>query len=487
MGCGFHKTGKEVPSPIRFKLKTKELTITPGTFIKLSHDNKIKHYKEIKHIGSGSFSDVLLCEHLPTKTLRALKIVHKKSLCIYQKSTTCMLKEIQILRILDHPNIIKCFEIFEDERHYYLSTEYCSGGDLFQEISKMPVFTEAKASNIIFQLLSALNYCHEKGIIHRDLKPENILLIDKTNILTIKIADFGSSCIVSSKSRIRGCFGSSYYLAPEVFEHSYNEKCDIWSVGIMMYILLIGTPPYKGKDNDSIIKEILKCPFEISKENTYGISDMSFDLLKSLLKLNPDDRISANEAIMHPWIINNRNHKGENLKLTLKRLKNFSNHSKLKEAVHIYLASQVVSYEDIKEIRRIFQTLDKDGNGKITRQELLEEYMKVMEFTKAQKIVERIIDDIDQDNDGNIDYTEFLACCREGMKKESEENLILAFNLFDLDGNGVITVDEIRSVLENGQIADEKVWFGLLQEADSNGDGLIDLDEFIKFMRAVNM
>lgn len=485
MGCGLTRRIKEEPSPIHFRLKNKELTITPGTFVKLSHDNKIKEYKEIKHLGSGSFSDVLLCEHIPTKTRRALKVVHKTSLNIYQTDKVCMLKEIQILRILDHPNIIKCFEVFEDERRYYVATEYCSGGDLFGEISQMPVFTEAKVASIVFQLLSALSYCHEKGVIHRDLKPENILLVDKANNLTIKVGDFGSSCIVSSESRIRGCFGSSYYLAPEVFCSSYDEKCDIWSVGIIMYIILTGRPPYKGQDSNAIIKEVLECPFQLTEENSAGLSESALNLLQSLLQLSPSDRITANEAIQHVWITHYRNYKGESMKLALNSLKKFSNHSKLKEAVNIYLASQIVSHEEIKEIRKNFQMLDKDGNGKITKDELLEEYSKVMEFTQAQKVVNKIISNLDQDSDGNIDYTEFLASCGEKLRKVSEENLVIAFRLFDIDGNGVITVDEIRSVLQNDQIASDDVWRDLLEEADSNGDGLIDLDEFIKFMRSV--
>ena len=482
MGCGVPLKSKEAPSPIRFRMKTREITITPGTFIKLSHGCNIAEYNEIKKLGSGAFSDVLLCDHLPTKTKRALKVVHKSGLTYHQRDPIHMLKEIQILKMLDHPNIIKCFEIFEDESKYYIATEYCHGGDLFGEILKMQLFTEAQAARIIFQLLSALSYCHEKLVIHRDLKPENILLTENNSELHVKIADFGSSCIFQQDSRLTGCFGSSYYLAPEIFYSTYDQTCDMWSVGIIMYILLTGTPPYQGRDSVAIISQIKESPFKITPSNVVGLSPDSVNLLRELLCLNPFDRISAKRAIRHPWIENYRSYTGDSMKLTLNNLKTFNCQSKLREAVQIFLASQIISHEEIKKVQKNFQALDKDGNGKITRSELLEEYMKVMEFNEANALVDEVLEKIDQDNDGNIDYTEFLISCSKNLKKVSKENLVIAFNMFDIDGNGKITVDEIKTVLQNEQISDEDTWIALLKEADVNDDGCIDLKEFINLM-----
>ena len=228
MGCVSQKRVRSTPSqgpPQR--LKTREITITPGTFLRMSQKNQFQNYEEIKKLGSGAFAEVTLCKHTPTNTERALKTIHKSGLSIQQKDPIFMLKEIQILKTLDHPNILKCYEIFEDEQKYYIATEYCPGGDLFGEILKMKKFTEAQAADIMFQLLSALTYCHEKNVIHRDLKPENILLLDKDSNLNIKVADFGSSCLLDSNQRLRGCFGSAYYVAPEVLLNAYDEKSDI--------------------------------------------------------------------------------------------------------------------------------------------------------------------------------------------------------------------------------------------------------------------
>jgi calcium-dependent protein kinase len=487
MGCGISRSRSNAPSPIQLRLKSRELTITPGTFVRFSSMEKLHDYSFIKKLGSGAFSDVILCSHNPTGTKRALKIVHKSGLTNQHKDTKYMLKEIQILKMLDHPNIIKCFEIFEDERKFYIATEYCPGGDLFGQIIKIKSFTEAIAAQIVFQLLSSLSYCHEKNIVHRDLKPENILILRENKNLIVKVADFGNSCIMDPETRLSGCFGSSYYLAPEVIESSYDDKSDMWSVGIITYILLTGNPPYKGKDNASIIKQVKASPFILTDDKVQGLSLDSVDFHNRLLSIDSSLRISASDAISHPWISQYRDHKGESINLTLENLKQFNCQSKLKEAVHIFLASQIIGNEELKEIRKNFQALDKDGNGKITKSELMEEYCKVMEFKEADKLVDSILMKLDQDNDGNIDYTEFLVSCGENLKKISSNNLKVAFNLFDLDGNGCITAEEIRSVLENGQIADENTWKEMLQEADKNGDGCIDFKEFVEFMNSIKL
>lgn len=487
MGCTIRNRPTPSPSPAPpQRLKTREITLNPGTFLKLSHSNQYSNYTEIKKLGSGAFAEVMLCRHIPTDTYRAVKIIHKSGLSQQQRDPVYMLKEIQILRELDHMNILKCYEIFEDEYKYYVATEYCSGGDLFGEILKMKKFTEAQAAEIMFQLLSALTYCHEKRVIHRDLKPENILMLDDGNSLTVKVADFGSSCIVDKDHRLQGCFGSAYYISPEVLTNNYNEKCDVWSLGVIMYILLTGKPPYTGKDTESILKQVRSSPLIITPFKVLGLSKESVNLLQLLLCLSPELRISAREAVVHPWIKMYRGSDFPGVEIVLDSLKNFNSESRLKEAVHIFLASQVVANEELNVVRKNFQRLDKDGDGKITRAELMEEYKKIMNIEEANKTVDEIILRLDQDQDGNIDYTEFLVSCADYQKILSHENLKIAFQMFDTDGSGTITVDEIKMTLDGGQLADDEAWDLILKEADSNGDGCIDLKEFIELMQNIH-
>lgn len=482
MGCGLSQKKAKQGLSLTFQLKHREISITPGTFVRHSTLNSLKDYKQLKKIGSGSFSDVFLCTHLPTNTNRVLKTIYKACLRSQQKDAVMLLKEIQILKKLDHPNILKCFEVFEDSTKYYIATEYCSGGDLFEQIASMKSFNEGKVAKILFQIFSAVSYCHDKNIIHRDIKPENIFLISSDTEIQIKLGDFGSSCIANPGSSPKGCFGSSYYIAPEVLSGSYTEKCDIWSIGIIAYILLTGIPPYSSRDNKSILKEIHKNPFQLTPENIENLSVDSIDLITKLLKISPNARISASEALQHSWISNHRQISGESLKLTLLNLKNFHNKSKLQNAVQVYTASQIATNQELKEIRKQFQALDKDGNGKLTKNELLQEYSKTMNFSQASEVVDKILLELDKDNDGFIDYTEFLVSCGEKLKKIVRDNLKVAFQAFDLDKNGVITVDEIREILQDGQMADEETWKSMLKEADMNGDGVIDFQEFARLM-----
>lgn len=483
MGCAFQKQRK--PNPVQRRgsqLKSREITITPGTFLKISRESLYNNYRELKKLGSGAFAQVFLCEHIPTGTNRAVKIIHKSGLSNQQRDPIYQLKEIQILKSLDHPNILKCYEIFEDDEKYYVATEYCSGGDLFGEILKMKKFSEAQAAEVMFQLLSALTYCHEKNVIHRDLKPENILLLGEENGFTLKVADFGSSCILDTDRKLSGCFGSAYYVAPEVLKNNYNEKCDIWSLGVIMYILVTGRPPYSGRDTESILEQVRTNPLVITPFKVLGLSDQSVDLLKLLLVLQPEQRINAKEAVQHPWITLHRSAGLPDVEIILDNLQKFDCQSKLKEAVHIFLASQVVSNSELAVIRKNFQVLDKDGDGKITRSELFSQYSKIMKIEEARRVVEEIITNLDQDGDGNIDYTEFLVSCYDLQKNISVQQLEIAFKMFDTDGSGTITLDEIRKALGSDEIIAEEDWVKILSEADQNGDGCIDLREFIALM-----
>ena len=157
-------------------------------------------------------------------------------------------EEIAILSKLDHPNILKLYEVYEDPKRYYIVTELCKGGELFDEITKKVVFTEVEAADLLKQILLAVAYFHDMGIVHRDIKPENVL-IDREQDNCLKIIDFGTSVIKSDEETLQSTQGTSYYIAPEVLKKSYNEKCDIWSVGVIMYIMLSGKPPFDGKDD----------------------------------------------------------------------------------------------------------------------------------------------------------------------------------------------------------------------------------------------
>ena len=342
----------------------------------------------------------------------------------------------------------------------------------------MKRFTEKDAAYIMTQLLSAVAYCHDRMVIHRDIKPENILLEEKGSKFNIKIGDFGSSCFVDPNKRIHGCFGSAYYVAPEVIIGEYNEKCDIWSCGVIMYVLLTGKPPYHGNNEMVILQMVRDCPLQITQ--LPNLSDSSVDLLKSLLNINIKRKCSAKEALNHPWIKNYRSMSSPpHLAYSLVSLKEFNASTKLKDAVHVYLATHVMSHHDMKTLKDCFRALDTNADGILSKNELLEGYLKTMNASEANAAVNKILNEVDTNNSGNIDFSEFLSACMNYNKSLSMDNLKAAFRSFDKDGSGFITLDELRNVLAG---CENEAWESVMKEVDENGDGVIDLKEFVDLM-----
>ena len=215
---------------------------------------------------------------------------------------------------MDHPNIIKLFEIFDDKKYYYIITEFLTGGELFEKITDEDFygdFTEKDAANIMQQVFRGINYCHANQVVHRDLKPENLLLessVSTENLggkkaMKIKIIDFGTAQRFdpTSGKKMEERYGTPYYIAPDVLNKSYTEKCDIWSLGVILYILLVGYPPFNGSDDKKIIDAVKKGKYTLDEPEWDDVSEEAVDLVKRCLTYDVDKRISASEALDHPW------------------------------------------------------------------------------------------------------------------------------------------------------------------------------------------
>lgn len=204
-----------------------------------------------------------------------------------------LFNEINNLKDLDHPNIIKINEFFEDEKRYYIVTEICKGGELFDEIVEKGYFAEKDAAKLMKQILSCINYCHLNNIVHRDLKPENILLEKDKDFDKIKIIDFGTSLMFEKGVDIKEKLGTPYYIAPEVLKKKYGPKCDIWSCGVIAYIVMCGAPPFNGDSEKEIINKVKDGRVSFSSPIWNKISPEAKDFIEKLLKVNPDVRLSA--------------------------------------------------------------------------------------------------------------------------------------------------------------------------------------------------
>lgn len=436
-------------------------------------------------LGSGSYGIVKQCLHKVTGQERAVKIIEKKKI----KNMAQFRTEVTILQTLDHPHVIKMYEYFEDDDSIYLVLEKCEGGELFDRIIEKEFFSEKEAARIFKQILQAINYCHNNGVCHRDLKPENFIFATKEESSDIKIIDFGLSKIFDPTTQgyslmQTGC-GTPYYISPEVLTHNYNHMCDMWSAGCILYVLLCGYPPFFGDDDREIIEAVRLGEFDFDGEEWEDVSVEAKDLISRLIS-KPEVRLSANEALKHPWVKTlAKNSKKEKLnKMDMVHLKKFQNHQKMKQVAITFIATQVSS-KDIDHLKKVFESIDKNGDGNITLKELKDGLNDV----KNKDELIAIMEGADTDGSGTINYTEFIAATMEQNTYLREENLRNAFKMFDKDGSGKISIDEMKQALGadlEGQIEEDDAWQDLINEVDIDGDGEIDFEEFITMMRKHN-
>jgi calcium-dependent protein kinase len=321
-----------------------------------------------KLLGSGTYGNVIKAVQNGTNELRAIKVIQKNKV----RNKERFQLEIDIMRQLDHPNVIKLYETFEDARNLYLVMELCDGGELFDRIIAKGHFNEKEARNIFTQMMLALNYCHANKICHRDLKPENFLLLTKADDSPIKIIDFGLSTYITEKGpgsvkvAMTTKAGTPYYISPEVLAGDYDEKCDIWSAGVILYILLSGVPPFYGDTDPQILESVKKGVFTFDIAEFKAVSDSAKDLIKKMI-CKPAVRLTASQTLDHPWM--KADLEKATLNLNWGSLKNFQNYNKLKKATLTFIASQM-SENEIQELGKLFKGIDKNGDGVLTVDEI---------------------------------------------------------------------------------------------------------------------
>jgi calcium-dependent protein kinase len=451
-------------------------------------------YKKVNFLGEGSFAAVYRVQNRITDSIRAMKVINKSSACSEEDDKE-IFNEINILRTLDHPNILKIFEFYSNKESYSIVTELCSGGELFQEIVDKGPFNESYSAYVMFQVLSAINYCHNMKIVHRDLKPENILITerDKNGFPRIKICDFGTSKMFEKGAVQRKLVGSSYYIAPEVLKKKYDEKCDIWSCGVILYILLSGRPPFSGESDKEIMQQVAIGKYDLQSSPFNKCSRSCLDLIQKLLIMDPKKRISAQDALNHSWFKENKSKELFNqikdehtLKKLISNLKAYKKDSIIQETALAYLVHNFPQMKDVVNACKLFNQIDINGDGKINKQELLKGLQSKMKSPSLEQDVEQIYRNIDMDNNGYIEYEEFVRAAVSKDKFLNENVLRFAFRYFDKDGSGEITFDEIEDVFKESITDKSKVHESLSQiinEVDANGDGVISFKEFADIMK----
>jgi len=483
-GGGAKKNGGNLP-----KKEVKAGGIGHAQFIMDNPDKKIESVYDMdkKKLGEGSYGSVCKAKHKALNVKRAIKTIPKAQM----KNIERFKQEIAIMKMMDHPNIIKLFESFEDHRNIYLVLELCAGGELFDRIIESGHFTEAQAATLMQQIVRAIYYMHENHVCHRDLKPENFLFTTKDSIEknTLKIIDFGLSCKFEPGQVLTTKAGTPYYVAPQVLAGKYDQLSDMWSVGVIMYVMLCGYPPFFGETDAEVLSKVRLGNFSFNAADWKNISEDAKNLIRMLLKMNPRDRYTAEQTLNHEWI-KNKAPKAANVSLQsnfVDNLRGFRSQNKLKKAALHIIAGQL-NEDQIKALRDTFMALDGNGDGLLTAAEMKTGLAKAG-LKEIPPDLQQILEDVDSDGSGVIDYTEFLAATLEKRLYIQDDVCWSAFRMFDKNGDGKISQEELKAVLENDEVKDV-AGAGhiaeLMKEIDGNGDGVIDFDEFMKMMRGVD-
>ncbi|ONK79815.1 uncharacterized protein A4U43_C01F10350 [Asparagus officinalis] len=438
-----------------------------------------------RKLGQGQFGTTYLATEITTGVEYACKSISKRKL-ISKEDVEDVRREIQIMHHLSgHKHVVQIKGAYEDPLYVHIVMELCGGGELFDRIIQRGHYSERKAAELTRIIVGVVEACHSLGVMHRDLKPENFLLVNRDNDLSLKAIDFGLSVFFKPGQIFTDVVGSPYYVAPEVLCKHYGPEADVWTAGVILYILLSGVPPFWAETQQGIFDAVLKGVIDFKSDPWPLISDSAKDLIKKMLCSRPCDRLTAHQVLCHPWICENGVAPDRALDpAVLSRLKQFSAMNKLKKMA-LRVIAESLSEEEIAGLKEMFKAMDTDNSGAITYDEL-KAGLKRYGSTLKESEIRDLMDAADIDNSGTIDYGEFIAATVHLNKLEREEHLVAAFSYFDKDGSGYITVDELQHACQEHNMTDAFLE-DIIKEVDQDNDGRIDYGEFVAMMRKGNI
>ncbi|OIW20130.1 hypothetical protein TanjilG_01903 [Lupinus angustifolius] len=437
-----------------------------------------------RKLGKGQFGTTFLCVEKATGKEYACKSIVKRKL-VTDDDVEDVRREIQIMHhLVGSTDVISIKEAYEDVVAVHVVMELCAGGELFDRIVERGHYTERKAAKLARTIVGVIESCHSLGVMHRDLKPENFLFISQEEDSPLKAIDFGLSTFFKPGDIFNDVVGSPYYVAPEVLRKCYGPEADVWSAGIIIYILLCGVPPFWGESETDIFEAILHAEADFTSDPWPTISESGKDLVRKMLVRDSTKRITSYDVLRHPWIQVDGSAPDKPLdSAVLSRLKQFSAMNKLKKMA-LRVIAQNLSEEEIAGLREMFKMIDTDNSGQITFEELKVGLKKFGANLKESEIYD-LLQAADVDNSGTIGYGEFIAATLHLNKIEREDYLVAAFSYFDKDGSGYITQDELQQACEEFGIKDTRLE-DMMREADQDNDGRIDYNEFVDMMQSGN-
>jgi calcium-dependent protein kinase len=525
-----------------------DIKVDAKNFIVQRTNNVYDVYKKIKFLGKGAFGSVYQVTKKNSgnrEIIRALKEISKESMNVNEENAQEVRNEIEVLKTIDHPNIMKIFEYFEDEKNIYLINEFCQGGDVSIVNDKYGIFPEYFLKYIIYQVFLAITFLHSNKVVHGDIKRENIgfvytgkkseiqleeffsnffkdkdiqyelndspgienlsekakSIVDELSNFEVKILDFGSAKMKrkdKTNEKLSGIIGTSIYCSPEVIKDHYDFDCDEWACGVMMYILLTGFPPFSGNNEEELFQNILKNDLNLDVPELKYISQDCKDLISKLLEKDQDKRIKASEALKHDFFYNGINVgnllKGkfrENTEL-LKRLFNNKNifipgkkESKFKDVVIAYIALNYSDPNEEKKAKQVFMEISGGNKHFLIRKDTFVSRMEKIYKNLTKADIENLFDKIDQNSTGNLEYEELIRALTKKEKLLCDKNLREAFNFFDRDGSGSITWNEIAEIVYPGGKIPPNIMKEFLEEIGEKDENVkIDFYEFKRILRS---
>jgi len=341
---------------------------------------------------------------------------------------------------------------------------------------------------VMKQMIGAIYYLHSNCICHRDLKPENFLFQTKDPIEKnlLKLIDFGLAAEYKPGQTLKTKSGTPYYVAPQVLAGTYNELCDLWSCGVIMYVLLCGYPPFLADTDPQVLALVKRGSFAFKREDWCQVSDDAKQLIQQMLKMNPKDRCTAEQALKHVWIKEKapRAQKQPLATTEVNNLKSFHSTNRFKKMALQVIATQL-SEDKISKLRQQFLTLDQNGDGMLSVKEIT---AGLTQAGISPADLQELLLDLDTDRSGMIEYKEFLAATLDKRQYLQHDALWSAFCVFDRNGDGKISLQELKAVFEDESVgnvlsANEQSAEQIMKEVDSDGNGEIDFDEFMNMMK----
>jgi len=457
-----------------------------------------RRYNLYKELGGGGFGIVYLADD---KEVRGRKVAIKKIVANSTEMRRSFEREVGLMKDLDHPNICKVLETYENGRTLWVVMEYCEGGEVFTRIVESPggKLDEPAAASITKQVAGALLYAHSRGIAHRDLKPENVVFCEAgANNGQVKVIDWGVGCHFLTTG-MNSTVGTTTYAAPEVLQPErtgdYTGACDVWSLGVMAYVMLCGKPPFWGSLVDQINK-MMKEEYPMRDSTWRSTSPAAKDFIRRLLRADPAARLSITEVWSHPWLSDQRRQPsddGHTSQEVLNHLRHFGRTPHFYSIIAASVAKQL-DHRSLQDVHKVFQEMDSNGDGVLELREVKYGFEKLYGADSEQlRGLEELFSRLDLDGSGKIDYTEFCAAGIGigGQDAPSESALRAAFKAFDVnDDNGRISRDEVLRVLESADIGKawskevcEQVIEEIFDRFDTDKDDTLDFQEWLRLMQ----